>query len=132
MFRRRWVIRSLLSLVLLVVLVGAAGVVGYRAGIVTGINQALALEDVEGEVFQAPFPFYRGHQFRYGISPFFGFGFCFSVLFGLLFFGLILSAFKMLVFGFGGFRGRGRWRSRHSHPRWRYDDEDENGDGYVV
>ena len=131
MFRRRWVIRSLLSLVLLVVLVGASGAVGYRAGIATGFNQVLAVEETEGEVFQAPFP-YRGYPFGYGISPFFGLGFCFNILFGLLFFGLILSAFKMLVFGFGGFRGRRRWRSRHSHPWRSYDDEDENGKGYAV
>jgi hypothetical protein len=92
---------------LVLLVVGVIGLVGYQIG----ISQAIATQVPAGAVVPAAYPYWYGPGFGFGF-----FGFLFPLFFLFLLFGLMRAAF-------GGGHHRGEWgRGRWSGGRERIEE----------
>ena len=104
------------ALVLAIAIVAGIGIGVYNAGVSEGVAEAARVAQVAGDGAAVVYPPYVGGPYGYGHGwAGGGFGF-FGILFGILFFflivGMIRAAFGWGRWGGGG-RGPGGWESRN-------------------
>ncbi|NJN43290.1 MAG: hypothetical protein HC806_00155 [Anaerolineae bacterium] len=134
MFRRSFFARAL-GAILFLVLLGVGGFAIHRAGIAQGYAVGLQTAGVEpgslpeGIPDQVPSALYPGYGwYGYGhYRPFFGgFGFVFSLFFGLMFFFLITRLIFRPFWGWGG-GPHAYWKHHSGAPPWAKDWEKGEG-----
>jgi hypothetical protein len=104
------------ALVLAIAVVAGIGIGVYNAGVSEGVAEAARVAQVAGDGSAVVYPPYVGGPYGYGHGwGGGGFGF-FGILFGILFFFLIIGMIRA-AFGWGrwggGGRGPGGWESRN-------------------
>ena len=108
---------GVLALIVAVAIVAGIGIGVYNAGVSEGVAEAARVAQVSGESPAVVYPPYvggpYGHGYGWGGG---GFGF-FGILFGILFFFLIIGMIRA-AFGWGRWGGGGRgpgggWESRN-------------------
>jgi len=104
------------ALVLAIAIVAGIGIGVYNAGVSEGVAEAARVAQVAGDGAAVVYPPYVGGPYGYGHGwGGGGFGF-FGILFGILFFFLIIGMIRA-AFGWGrwggGGRGPGGWESRN-------------------
>lgn len=107
-----------LALVVAIAIVAGIGIGVYNAGVSEGVAEAARVAQVAGDGSAVVLPPYVGGPYGYGYGHGWGgggFGF-FGILFGILFFFLIIGMIRA-AFGWGrwggGGRGPGGWESRN-------------------
>ena len=104
------------ALIVAIAVVAGIGIGVYNAGVSEGVAEAARVAQVAGEDAAVVYPPYVGGPYGYGHGwgGGGGFGF-FGILFGILFFFLIIGMIRA-AFGWdrwgGGGRDSGRWESR--------------------
>lgn len=104
------------ALVLAIAIVAGVGIGVYNAGVSEGVAEAARVAQVAGDGAAVVYPPYVGGPYGYGHGwGGGGFGF-FGILFGILFFFLIIGMIRA-AFGWGRWGGGGRspggWESRN-------------------
>jgi len=104
------------ALVVAIAIVAGIGIGVYNAGVSEGVAEAARVAQVAGDGAAVVYPPYVGGPYGYGHGwGGGGFGF-FGILFGILFFFLIIGMIRA-AFGWGrwggGGRGPGGWESRN-------------------
>jgi hypothetical protein len=104
------------ALIVVIAIVAGIGIGVYNAGVSEGVAEAARVAQVAGDGAAVVYPPYVGGPYGYGHGwGGGGFGF-FGILFGILFFFLIIGMIRA-VFGWGrwggGGRGPGGWESRN-------------------
>jgi hypothetical protein len=104
------------ALVVAIAIVAGIGIGVYNAGVSEGVAEAARVAQVAGDGAAVVYPPYVGGPYGYGHGwGGGGFGF-FGILFGILFFFLIIGMVRA-AFGWGrwggGGRGPGGWESRN-------------------
>lgn len=104
------------ALIVAIAIVAGIGIGVYNAGVSEGVAEAARVAQVAGDGAAVVYPPYVGGPYGYGHGwGGGGFGF-FGILFGILFFFLIIGMIRA-AFGWGrwggGGRGPGGWESRN-------------------
>lgn len=104
------------AMILVIAIVAGIGIGVYNAGVSEGVAEAARVAQVAGDGAAVVYPPYVGGPYGYGHGwGGGGFGF-FGILFGILFFFLIIGMIRA-AFGWGrwggGGRGPGGWESRN-------------------